>query len=54
MSQEQLARAAKLERAYVSHVENGRRNTSLHTMWRLANALGVAPGRFFDDAPGTT
>ena len=51
MSQDRLAREAHLERAYISHVENGRRNTSLHTMWQLANALGVNPRRFFEADP---
>lgn len=46
-SQEYLAGVAGLARAYVGHVENGRRNVSLHTMWQLANALGVTPAAFF-------
>lgn len=49
-SQEYLAGVAGLARAYVGHVENGRRNVSLHTMWQLANALGVTPAAFFRQA----
>ncbi|NTW38523.1 MAG: helix-turn-helix transcriptional regulator [Cellulomonadaceae bacterium] len=47
LSQENLGRAAGLERAYVGHLENGRRNLSLHTMWQLADALHVTPDVFF-------
>ncbi|WP_282947156.1 helix-turn-helix domain-containing protein [Cellulomonas endometrii] len=50
MSQEQLGHVAGLQRAYVGHLENGRRNTSLHTMWLLADALQVTPMEFFRDA----
>lgn len=39
-----------MERAYVGHLENGRRNISLHTMWQLADALRVTPADFFADA----
>ncbi|WP_200941600.1 helix-turn-helix domain-containing protein [Cellulomonas sp. Leaf395] len=47
LSQENLGRAAGLERAYVGHLENGRRNLSLRTMWQLADALHVTPDQFF-------
>jgi transcriptional regulator with XRE-family HTH domain len=50
LSQENLGRAAGLERAYVGHLENGRRNLSLHTMWQLADALNVTPEVFFRDS----
>jgi transcriptional regulator with XRE-family HTH domain len=54
LSQENLGRAAGLERAYVGHLENGRRNISLRTMWQLADALHVTPDVFFrvDSAVG--
>ena len=48
LSQENLARVAGLDRAYVGHVENGRRNLSLNAMWQLARALEVSPAAFFD------
>lgn len=48
LSQGRLGQAGHLERAYVGHIENGRRNVSLQTMWHLADALGVSPDRFFD------
>lgn len=47
LSQERLAQVAGLDRAYVGHVENGRRNLSLNAMWQLAHALKVTPAAFF-------
>lgn len=54
MSQELLGHVAGLQRAYVGHLENGRRNISLHTMWQLADALHVTPMEFFRDATPAT
>ncbi|MBB2924100.1 helix-turn-helix domain-containing protein [Cellulomonas cellasea] len=51
LSQERLASAAGLDRAYVGHVENGRRNISLNAMWQLARALDTSPDAFFGPAP---
>ena len=48
ISQERLAQVAGLDRAYVGHVENGRRNLSLNAMWQLARALDVTPAAFFN------
>lgn len=47
LTQERLSHIAGLERAYVGHIENGRRNVSLQTMWQLATALNVTPAEFF-------
>jgi len=41
MSQGDIARALDVHRAYVSGIENGKRNPTLATIQRLANALGV-------------
>lgn len=41
LSQEALAEMAQLHRTYVSSVERCERNTTLDTVERLANALGV-------------
>ena len=42
MSQGDIARALKVHRAYVSGVENGKRNPTLATIKKLADALGVS------------
>ncbi len=42
LSQEGLAEAANLERAYVGMIERGETNVSLRTVNRLARALGLS------------
>lgn len=46
LSQEELANAADLDRTYISSCEAGRRNVTLKTIMRLAEALGVDPSVF--------
>lgn len=41
LSQEQLGFTAKVDRSYISEIENGLRNPSLQTLEKLANALKV-------------
>ncbi len=41
LSQEELAHLAGLDRTYVSQAEQGRRNTTLITMQKIAAALGI-------------
>ena len=48
LSQEALAHAAELERAYVSGVERGEFNVSVVALARLARALRVPLRAFFD------
>ena len=48
LSQEALAYAADLERAYVSGVERGEFNVSVESLSRLAAALKVHIREFFD------
>jgi transcriptional regulator with XRE-family HTH domain len=43
ISQEELAARAKVDRTYVSLLERGLRQPTLGTLFRLAQALGVAP-----------
>ena len=43
LSQEKLALEAGVDRAFVSLLERGGRQPTLSTLWRLAEALGVAP-----------
>ncbi|WP_166207372.1 helix-turn-helix domain-containing protein [Cognatiluteimonas telluris] len=42
VSQEELAGRAELDRTYVSGIERGRRNPSVKSLQRVANALGVS------------
>ncbi len=42
LSQGAIARKLKVHRAYISGVENGKRNPTLATIQKLAEALGVS------------
>jgi len=42
MSQGDIARALEVHRAYISGVESGKRNPTLATIQKLADALGVS------------
>lgn len=44
LTQEQLAHQAGVDRAWISSAETGRRNASLLTLYRLAEALEIDPG----------
>lgn len=46
LSQERLAQVAELDRTYISSCEAGRRNVTLKTLFRLAEALDVDPAVF--------
>ncbi|HEJ1294566.1 helix-turn-helix domain-containing protein [Pseudomonas aeruginosa] len=48
ISQEDLASRANLDRTYVSGCERGKRNPSLKTMVKLANALNIDLMDFFN------
>ena len=43
MSQGDIARALEVDRGYISNIENGKKNPTLATIQKLANALGVSP-----------
>jgi transcriptional regulator with XRE-family HTH domain len=47
ISQATLAKSAQLNRTYLTGIETGRRNLTLQTMSRLAEALGVPVAEFF-------
>ena len=42
MSQGDISRALEVHRAYISGIENGKRNPTLATIEKLANALSVS------------
>jgi DNA-binding XRE family transcriptional regulator len=42
-TQEQLAKATRLTRAYIVAVESGKQNVSMDVVVRVANGLGVPP-----------
>jgi len=50
ISQEELAARADLDRTYVSGIERTRRNPTVRTLVRLADALNVGPEDFFVQA----
>ena len=45
VSQERLARAASLDRTYVSMIERGRRSPTIRVLMRIAEALQVRPSK---------
>ena len=47
ISQEELALRARLDRTYVSAVENGKRNVSILNIQKLAGSLQVSMSEFF-------
>jgi len=42
MSQGDIARALEVDRGYISNIENGKKNPTISTIQKLANALGVS------------
>jgi len=42
MSQGDIARALDVDRGYISNIENGKKNPTIATIQKLANALGVS------------
>jgi transcriptional regulator with XRE-family HTH domain len=48
LTQQEVADRAKLNRAYISDVENGRRNVSLKTIKRIAEALEASISSLLD------
>jgi transcriptional regulator with XRE-family HTH domain len=51
IQQKALAERAGLTPSLVSQIESGKLTPSLHTLGRLAGALGVPVGAFFDQTP---
>ena len=42
MSQGDIARALEVDRGYISNIENGKKNPTIATVARIANALGIS------------
>jgi len=42
MSQGDISRALEVDRGYISNIENGKKNPTIATIQKLANALGVS------------
>ena len=42
MSQGDIARALEVDRGYISNIESGKKNLTLTTIQKLADALGVS------------
>ena len=49
MTQGELAKASKVDRSYISNVENGRRNASMTFLYRVCRTLDVTLRDFFAD-----
>ena len=47
LSQEALALKAHLDRTYINSVENGKRNISINTAYKIMHALGITIQDFF-------
>lgn len=48
MSQGDIARALEVDRGYISNIENGKKNPTIATIQKLANALGVSAGELLN------
>lgn len=47
LTQEQLAWEANVDRTYMNHVENGRKNISIRSLEKIIKALDVSFYEFF-------
>jgi len=52
LSQEELARRAKIDRTYIGGIERGERNAGIKNVHRIADALGVPAAELFRDGGG--
>jgi transcriptional regulator with XRE-family HTH domain len=54
MSQEAFAKAVGLSRTSITNIERGRQPISLHTLYFMADILGVEPADLLPPAPNNT
>ena len=47
ISQEELASACGLDRTYITYVENGKKNVTIETLFKITQALGITLSDFF-------
>ena len=47
LTQEQLAKKSKLDRTFINHVENGRRNLSVESLAKILKGLDMSIRKFF-------
>ncbi len=47
LTQEQLAKKSKLDRTFINHVENGRRNLSVQSLEKILKGLDTPIRKFF-------
>ena len=50
LDQKTLAQRTGLNRSYISLLENGKKTAAVSSLSRIANALGVRLGEFFEEA----
>ena len=46
MSQEELSFEAKLDRTYISQLENNKKSPTVDVLFRICDALGIAASEF--------
>lgn len=52
LTQHELAARARMHRSHLAKIELGQREPTVSTIVKLARALRVKPGQFFEDDPG--
>jgi len=48
LSQQKFSYEAEIERSYLTHIEKGRKNLSIDTLTKIAEALDISLKEFFD------
>lgn len=49
LTQEAVAWQSEIDRTFMNHVENGRRNVSIESLEKIVNGLGISMRDFFDN-----